>query len=171
MNWHDYFRYEDGKLYWIGFPNPEQTRSVKVGDVAGYKHPDNKGYVRVQVMGKMLRVHRVIWEMHNGKIPESMEIDHINGIRSDNRIENLRIVDGLENMKNKGIYKNNKTGFVGVEKIKANGKYRASIRVNKKLIFLGEYISIEDAIDARKKAECQYLFHKNHGVRNAYTKS
>lgn len=51
----------------------------KSGDVSGSIRRD--GYVEVKVNGKSELAHRVIWEMHNGKIPENMQIDHINHIK------------------------------------------------------------------------------------------
>lgn len=163
MDFNYYFSYIDGRIYWKNFYNESQTRSVMIGDVAGYSKPDDRGYLRVQVAGKMLRVHRVIWEMHNGCIPEGMEIDHVNGIKSDNSIENLRVVPSSVNSKNKSIYKSNKTGVCGVELVKKNGKFRASIRVKGKLHFRGEYLSFDDAVNARRAAEVEFDFHENHG--------
>src|SRR5699024_11445694 len=55
-----------------------------------------------------------IWEMHHGKIPEGMEIDHINGIRDDNRIDNLRLVTSRTNDTNRAKSKANTSGVVGV---------------------------------------------------------
>jgi hypothetical protein len=67
----------------------------RAGVVAGTKKA--KGYWEVQVCGKKLRVHRLIWEMHNGPIPEGYVVDHINQDPSDNRLENLRLATLSEN--------------------------------------------------------------------------
>ncbi len=56
------------------------------------------GYVRFKLNGKLKFAHRVIWEMFNGKIPEGKVIDHINGIKDDNRIENLRLTTQRQNV-------------------------------------------------------------------------
>lgn len=67
----------------------------RAGAVAGTRKA--KGYWEVQVCGKKLRVHRLIWEMHNGPIPEGYVVDHINQDPSDNRLENLRLATLSEN--------------------------------------------------------------------------
>ena len=61
------------------------------------------GYCRVRVSGTKINqvfVHRIIWETFKGEIPEGMQIDHINTIRTDNRLENLRLVTHKANMNN-----------------------------------------------------------------------
>lgn len=67
----------------------------RAGAVAGTKKA--RGYWEVQVCGKKLRAHRLIWELHNGPIPESYVVDHINQDPSDNRLENLRLATVSEN--------------------------------------------------------------------------
>lgn len=157
MNFNDLFYHEGKDLIW----KVNTSRRVKVGDVAGWK--DELGYVYVRVNGKLIPAHRIIWEMHYGKIPEGMEIDHINHITDDNRIENLRLVTRKDNCKNVSMSKSNKSGVVGVSWCKRTCKWFASIRVDRKEKFLGRYDKIEDAAAARKAAELKYNFHKNHG--------
>lgn len=86
MDWNDVFEYRDGLLYW----KIKTNRNMKIGRLAGSMA--GNGYMQVHCFGKVRLMHRIIWEMHNGEIPEGMEIDHINHIRDDNRIENLRLV-------------------------------------------------------------------------------
>lgn len=157
MNFNDLFYHEEKDLIW----KVSTSRRVKVGDVAGWK--DEPGYVYVRVNGNLIPAHRIIWEMHYGKIPEGMEIDHINHITDDNRIENLRLVTRKDNCKNVSMSKSNKSGVVGVSWCKRTCKWFASIRVDRKEKFLGRYDKIEDAAAARKAAELKYNFHKNHG--------
>lgn len=59
-----------------------------------------KGYLKVLTKMGMKRVHRIIWETFNGEIPDGMEIDHINTVRNDNRLSNLRCVSPKDNMNN-----------------------------------------------------------------------
>lgn len=70
----------------------------KFGKEVGFKTLN--GYVHVHSNGKELYGHRIVWEAFNGEIPEGMEIDHINTDRSDNRLENLRLVSSSENKRN-----------------------------------------------------------------------
>ena len=74
INWHDYFLYSDGALISI-----MRRRGAKYMKPAGRKNA-SCGYIEVMVNYKRYQAHRVIWEMHNGAIPNGMEIDHINGI-------------------------------------------------------------------------------------------
>lgn len=63
-------------------------------------HKQKNGYMYVTVCGKQILMHRFVWEAFNGEIPDGMEIDHINTIRSDNRLENMRLVTSKENKHN-----------------------------------------------------------------------
>lgn len=153
------FRYEDGLLYW----KIKTSNCVKVGDVAG--RPCASGYRLVGFRKERYPAHRIIWVMHFGEIPELMEIDHINHNRSDNRLENLRLVSRTDNSKNCSISSNNKSGATGVYLTKY-GKWHAQITVGNKKIHLGLFTDIEMAAKARKDAELLHGFHQNHG---AYT--
>lgn len=83
--------------------------------------------------------------------------------RADNRIENLRLVSGKENMKNKSMQKNNISGVTGVSWNKNRMKWQAQISVNGKIIYLGIFSDFNAAVSARKVAENRYEFHRNHG--------
>lgn len=100
--------------------------------------------------------------MHNGDIPNGMQIDHINHIRNDNRLENLRLVTNAENQMNNSIRSNSKTGIAGVTISKSKPFYIARITHNKKREYLGQFDNLEGAIKARKEAEIKYGFHENH---------
>lgn len=93
--------------------------TIRTGDVAGSL--DN-GYWRIHALGLSTKVHRVIWQMLRGEIPNGYQIDHINRDSSDNRIENLRCVDGCTNAQNKGKQKNNTTGVTGISYFEYFGK-------------------------------------------------
>lgn len=86
----------------------------KAGDIAG--KPRKNGYYLVYFNGRLVRVHRIVYSLfHNTDLAENMLIDHINGIRTDNSINNLRIVDASANQKNRHkLQKNNKSGINGV---------------------------------------------------------
>lgn len=123
----------------------------KSGDVAGQIHQN--GYVRISVKGKLYLAHRLVWLYVYGKLPKQC-IDHINGIKTDNRIENLREATHQQNMQNRrSAKKNSKTGFLGVTN--KRDKFEAKIKVDKKLIHLGTYKTAEAAHQAylNKKRE------------------
>lgn len=124
MNWHEHYDYKDGKLY-----RKYQNHNHPAGKECGWI--DVRGYVRTKLFSKMTFAHRVIWEMHNGDVPEGMEIDHINGVKHDNRIENLRCVDRWVNCKNMAKGKDNKSGQTGVSYVESRNVWVVSIQVNK----------------------------------------
>lgn len=107
--------------------------------------------------------HRVIWLLYTGKWPAS-EIDHVNGIRNDNRIDNLRDVSHADNLRNQRLSKNSTSGHTGVYWVKRSNRWEATIKVNQKTRHLGYFIEKADAISARKNAEEKFGFHKNHGT-------
>jgi len=136
------------------------SNRVKVGDIAGCLHPN--GYIYIQINYKPYRAHRLAWLYMYGKFPDN-QVDHINGIRSDNRIVNLRDVTNQENGRNRRITKRNTSGFTGVCWYKQCSKCQAQIRVNSKQIHLGLFDNKEDAIATREQANIDYGYHINHG--------
>jgi hypothetical protein len=132
------------------------------GEIAN--HTNHHGYIIIGHRQKKYQAHRLAWLYMTGGWPDG-EIDHINHIRTDNRWCNLRVVTNQQNRKNASIPKDNKSGAIGVIWHKANKKWLAYIRVNKKQICLGYYRSKESAKKARRIAEKQYGFHENHGGR------
>ena len=121
------------------------------------------GYTRVGVEGVRYAAHRVIWKMYTGEEPIG-QIDHINGVRTDNRIENLRVVEGhQENARNMKRKINNTSGNTGVSFNKGRGKWMAYIRVSGVMKSLGTFKDKIDAIYARYYAEQDHGFHQNHG--------
>lgn len=93
MQLKEMFDYRDGCLYWKK-ARGRVSAGNKVGSYNAY------GYLRTTIDGKSKMVHRLIWELHNGEIPENMQIDHINGITDDNRLENLRLATRSQNQLN-----------------------------------------------------------------------
>lgn len=122
---------------------------------------DSEGYLQTSILGERLQVHQLAWLYVHGYIPA--EMDHINGKRSDNRIENLRDVPRLVNHKNMKLSAANTSGATGVYFHKKANKWAAGIKVNYKDIHLGLFVEFGDAVKARKDAERQYGFHENHG--------
>ena len=122
----------------------------------------HKGYGRLSLLGKRYKSHRVAWAMHTGDWPVD-QIDHINGIRSDNRIENLRAVTQTENSRNMKIPSNNMSGVIGVSWNKFDRRWIAKIEAAGKKIVLCRTKDFEEAVAARAAAEVKYGFHPNHG--------
>jgi len=146
---------DTGVLTW------KKRQRVKEGAIAGVLFKN--GYIRLGINGKLYSAHRVAWVFHYGSIDENMQIDHINGIRHDNRICNLRLVSHKENHRNKKLTCINKAGFNGVRFQEKKNSYVATITIDRKVKYLGSFKNIEDAISARKEANIKYGFHENHG--------
>jgi len=113
------------------------------------------GYHHIMIDGKNYRAHRLAWLYIYGEWP-TIDIDHVDGDRTNNKIENLRLALRSQNNINSGPPKNNTSGIRGVYWNKKAGKFTASIGVNGKSIYLGLFSSIEEALDARISAEIKY---------------
>ena len=105
----------------------------KAGDEAGTPHPG--GYRRLRVCGKHFLSHRVLWLVRYGKWP-AHHLDHINGVKTDNRLENLRECTDAENQQNRVASKKSTTGLMGVTTHRS-GRYQAQITVGGRHIYLG----------------------------------
>lgn len=133
----------DGDLIWkrsIG------ARSV-VGEIAGSKRKD--GYIKIQIYGKKYSAHQIIWIMTNGEIPIGMQIDHLNGVRDDNRLCNLRLVSRRQNNLNCKKRIDNKSGVTGVRFCKRDKLWHAEFSRKS----LGYFKSFISACEARIIAE------------------
>jgi hypothetical protein len=83
------------------------------------------GYIRVSRQNKVVYLHRLIWEELVGPIPAGMQVDHINGNKTDNRLSNLRLVPQKTNLRNSSKRSDNTTGVTGVSYWKSGNAYRA----------------------------------------------
>ena len=133
---------DDGKLI-----SKYSRSSRKIGDEIGVLN--KYGYLSAKIKNKTYYVHRLIWTLCNGDIPNGFDIDHINGCRSDNSMSNLRLVTRSENNRNLRVAKkNSKTKLLGASFHKATGKYVAQINDNGKVKHLGLFESALDAHNA-----------------------
>jgi hypothetical protein len=114
----------------------------------------SQGYVVIGIYGKQYRVHRVAWFIYYGSWPHG-DIDHINCIRADNRIENLRICNDSQNQCNKTKYRGT-SRYKGVDLHKASGLWRARIRKNYKVRELGYFATEEEAAAAYAEAAAKF---------------
>lgn len=122
---------------------------------AGFKRKKD-GYVQVKIAGVPYLAHRVIWCMFNDNIDTHLVIDHINGVRDDNRIDNLRVVENVLNMQNRrNAQINSKTGLIGSCIHKGTGRYEAQISYHGSKIYIGLFDTPEEAHQAylKKKRE------------------
>lgn len=142
-----HFRYEaaTGHLFWL----KTLSRRAMAGARAG---SGSHGYISVGFRGKQIPAHVIIWFLHTGVWP-GKEIDHINGDRSDNRIENLRLATDSEQQCNRRMDRRNSSGVKGVYWNKKAGKWQAYITKHGRITYLGIYNSIDDAKAARARAE------------------
>lgn len=148
-----------------GPSTPEQICDLWNSKWAGkeaFGYLSKRGYKVGNIRPHTLSAHRVAWAIYFYKWPDG-QIDHINGDRTDNRIDNLREVTNAENAKNMRRKSTNKSGTTGVFFAKHVGKWTAQITVNGRGKHLGLFVRKRDAIAARKKAEAQYGYHANHG--------
>lgn len=122
---------------------------------------NGNGYLCGYINYVKLYAHRVAWKITNGNEPD--QIDHVNGIRDDNRISNLRAATFFSNAKNTSRRVDNTSGVTGVTWVKPARKWKAFINSDRKHTIIGMFDVFEDAVKARKAAELEFGFHANHG--------
>jgi hypothetical protein len=120
---------------------------VKIGDIANFL--DSNGYYNVCIKSKTYKAHRLAYFYVYGSWPKG-QIDHINGVRCDNRIDNLRDVNQKENAQNKVFNRVNKS--LGVSYSKRDKKWRSYTMINYKQHSFGNYNTKEEAIEVYKSA-------------------
>jgi hypothetical protein len=135
----DIFEYQDGLLVY-----KRNKGRAKIGEAVCSR--DNKGYRRAKIDGRHYFVHRLVFFMHHGYLPQF--IDHIDCNRDNNRIENLREASATQNNRNRKIAGHNKSGVKGVFWVAKYQKWKAQCTVNYKQHHLGQFNRIEDAAEA-----------------------
>lgn len=143
---HELFEYNDGGLFW-------KKNGKKAGKISYLKYP----YVRICLNYKKYQEHRLIFLMFNGYLPE--QIDHINLVKHDNRIENLR-----ESTASQNGYNTKPRNFIkNVSWYKRIGKWQVQLKVNQKTLHFGYFDSIElaefVATEARNKYHGKFARH------------
>lgn len=144
-------RYEPdtGLIYWVA-----KGKGMIKKKAAGTKL--HSGYLGICIGPKRWQAHRIAWALHTGSWPKD-QIDHINGIKTDNRACNLREATNSQNGKNLKLSKANKTGVAGVCWSERYQNYRVYIKVDHKQKYLGTFKNFDDAVKARHKAEDKYF--------------
>lgn len=123
------FIYLNGSFYRIKHNGNNQKIGSLVGGVNG------SGYIQTKIFGRKFKCHRLIWLLFNGEIPNGYEIDHINGNRSDNRLENLRLATRRQNQQNRVEHRNDH--LVGTTYCKKENKWYSHITINGKTKHIG----------------------------------
>lgn len=156
-DWNTIYEYSAGKLSW----KVRAANRICIGDEAGA--PTARGYLTSMYKGKHTLVHRIIWEMHNGPIPDDYQVDHIDHNRKNNLLSNLRLVLNSTNAKNRKKYSTNTTGLTGIYKRGPNTGWIVQLRVDGKTLHIGTFYTEQDVINAREEAKVLHGYHINHG--------
>ena len=143
-----------GQFTWI----KPSSRSVKVGDVAG--HINKSGYVRLCVNDHRYLAHRLAWLYVHGSFPAT-QLDHINGVKSDNRIQNLRLATAKQNAENRKLMVTNTTGHRGVYWVEKVKKWKVEVMHNSITHYLGMFDSLNQAVEVAKRGrDVLFTHHK-----------
>ena len=145
--------------YWFAYNGDLLWRNCSkkrlVGRVAGGM--DEEGYRTLKMNKRHYRVHNVVWNIHHGAIPPGLSVDHINRVRDDNRIENLRLATPSGQATNvtrpeiAPLRKDNTSGYPGITRHRDGGWI---VRASKNGVrrYLGYFQVLEAAIQAKEKA-------------------
>jgi hypothetical protein len=136
-----------------------KTWNTRYAGQKGFTCLDGHGYLMGRIFNKSYKAHRVLWALYYGEWPKD-QIDHLNGVRNDNRIINLRSVSQSENNRNMKMRSDNKSGCVGVSFDSSRGKWMARINSTN----IGRFDTVEDAAAARANHPEFVQFTQRHGA-------
>lgn len=172
-SWFDYDR-ETGTIWWTDWIDDswykhEGLRNKFLQERAGRIvefYFTQSGHMRIRAGGiDDIFAHLIAWVLEYGELPEH-SIDHIDGDPTNNRIENLRDVPHKINMRNRKLSSANTSGFTGVYWHKEQQKWRSTVMTDQKRQHLGNFDTIEEAVEARRNfidQNPQLGFTKTHG--------
>ena len=148
-----------GSLTWRRSPSSQ----IELGSEAGCFNK-TIGYRVICFSNRNFYAHRIAWYLHYDQDPGELEIDHKNGNRVDNRIENLRSATDQEQRFNSKLNSNNTSGVKGVYWDNKTCKWRAEIKYNRKKIHVGRFDTLEQAqVAIQTKREQLHKEFTNHG--------
>ena len=142
----------DGNLIW----KVQKAKRTKIGSIAGWINTDvhRQKYMNVELDGKSYKLHRIIFMYHYGFMPK--RIDHVDGNRLNNRIENLREATASQNAMNSSVRNHSKSGIKNVFLDKASNKWRVQFKINGKNYSFGSYNDLEIADLVAQEARSKY---------------
>lgn len=167
----DLLRYEPdtGRLFWKERPanlfateRSWKTWNKRYAHREAFTSRNVNGYRHGSIFDESISAHKLAWFLAVGRWPNG-HIDHINGVRDDNRIVNLREVQPIQNAWNMYRRHDNKSGQTGVIYSGRQKRWCANIRIAGTRFNLGSYMTKQEAVAARKAAEKVAGFHANHG--------
>ena len=132
----DLFDHRDGKLYWRRRSNSRAAAGQEAGTI------NSEGYRVVTIDGKNIHAHRLVWLWHGQEFPP--QIDHINGDRLDNRMENLRVSDYVTNAYNSKRRTDNKSGVKGVSWCNTHQRWVVQLYHDRKKVW-GRFKTLDEA--------------------------
>ena len=162
---------ETGKLFWKrrglewfeGGTYPAERRmkswNSRCAENEAFTTKSKDGYHHGRLLGYAVRAHRVIWMMVYGYWP--IQVDHLEGCGSNNRLEKMREATQAVNTRNAAKRRDNKSGVTGVSWCADRKKWRAMLASK----FLGDFVRFETAVEVRQQALENTDFSKTHGVR------
>lgn len=143
------YNQETGIFTWI-----KSYRNQHIGKRVGSHDPD--GYLQIKLKRKLHRAHRLAWLYVYGKHPDG-PLDHMDGIRDNNAIGNLREVTYAGNSQNqRHAHKDSKSGLIGVHKVSNRNLFRAAIQIQGKRKVLGFFKTAEEGFTAYLEAKREY---------------
>lgn len=144
----EWLHYSPETGFFTRIKNPSTGPRI-CGEPAGTRRKYGYIYIGLKGLGQ-LAAHRLAWAYVHGAIPDNVEIDHVDGDPSNNRIENLRLASSSEQKRNKKVQSNNRSGLKGAyyHAIHKGKKWRTQIKVGDSLIFLGYFETAQEAHEA-----------------------
>lgn len=115
---------------------------------------DGRGYLHVSITKRFVRLHRIAFFLMHGVVPP--EVDHVDGVRTNNRAANLRAATRQQNAGNSRASSLNTSGFKGVSRNSRSGKWHAQIKINGHQVYLGRF---NDPIEAARQYDFAALQH------------
>ena len=154
----DFVRYDEGsgKFFWMQNTTIRNCIGREVGGLT------KQGYLECQINGERYLLHRLAWFYVHGEWPPE-EIDHINCLRTDNRIENLRLASFCQNQQNKGLSTCNTSGVKGVCWDKRNSRWKARVYASRKLVAENHFDDLQEASEWVKNARMNHHKEFNRG--------